>query len=76
MHTPTSLFHLKYWLSVNWKWRKYALFHPKPSIFFPAKLWLPLEYPWKHPWENLLNAEQLVTTGIHLETPLGKLIKC
>jgi hypothetical protein len=37
--------------------------------------WLPLEYPWKHSWENLLNAGGvdgiLVTTGTPLETPLG-----
>jgi hypothetical protein len=45
-------------------------------IIMLMKYWLPLEYPWKHPWEDLLNAEQLVTTGIPLETPLGKLIEC
>jgi hypothetical protein len=39
--------------------------------------WLPLEYPWKHCWENLLNAAQLATTGIPLvETSLGKRMKC
>jgi hypothetical protein len=45
-------------------------------IITMMKYWLPLEYPWKHPWDKLRNAEQQVTTGIPLEIPLGKLMKC
>jgi hypothetical protein len=33
--------------------------------------WLPLEHPWKHHWDKLQSADQLVTIGMPLETPLG-----